>query len=84
MEIFTKNHVMDSSNTEQSVCEECNQYFSGWDSKCRSCGKKYSICVATGTVILDQGFYTCKSCKHKALETEITSWIACPLCHASL
>ena len=50
------------------------------------CGAYFSACVASGQSILAKKYYTCKTCKHKALlrELQLLNAKHCPLCHAKI
>ncbi len=38
---------------------------------CKNCGSNFSSCVYSGQSIMMKGYYKCKRCKHKYLESEI-------------
>ena len=56
------------------------------DINCRDCGSHFSPCIASGQSILAKVYYTCKTCKHKALEAELTQLRLkhCTLCHGKI
>ena len=56
------------------------------DINCRECGSHFSPCIASGQSILAKEYYTCKTCKHKALEAELKLLPVkhCTLCHGIL
>jgi hypothetical protein len=56
------------------------------DINCRDCGSHFSPCIASGQSILAKEYYTCKTCKHKALESELNylKLKHCPLCHGKI
>lgn len=62
----------------------CSNLFS--DINCRDCGSHFSPCIASGQSILAKEYYTCKTCKHKALEAELKMLPVkhCTLCHGVL
>ena len=56
------------------------------DINCKDCGSHFSPCIASGQSILAKEYYTCKTCKHKALESELNylKLKHCPLCHGKI
>ena len=56
------------------------------DINCRECGSHFSPCIASGQSILAKEYYSCKTCKHKALESELNylKLKHCPLCHGKI
>lgn len=56
------------------------------DINCKECGSHFSPCIASGQSILAKEYYTCKTCKHKALESELLylKLKHCPLCHGKI
>lgn len=59
---------------------------SEFDINCSECGSHFSPCIASGQSILAKEYYTCKTCKHKALEGELQTLRLkhCTLCHGKL
>ena len=53
---------------------------------CRECGSHFSACIASGQSILAKEYYTCKICKHKALESALRTLKLrhCTLCHGKI
>lgn len=47
-------------------------------------GQRDQVCVASGKIIKDVGYYRCKVCKHPMMVSEIRNASACALCHAPL
>jgi len=62
----------------------CDAQCTEYETNCQRCGSFYSSCIASGQSIIAKEYYTCKTCKHKALEKELQylSLKHCPLCHA--
>jgi len=56
------------------------------DTSCNECGSHFSPCIASGQSILAKVFYTCKTCKHKALDAELQQLRLkhCTLCHGKI
>ena len=56
------------------------------DTNCNECGSHFSPCIASGQSILAKVFYTCKTCKHKALDAELQQLRLkhCTLCHGKI
>ena len=59
---------------------------SEFDINCNECGSHFSACIASGQSILEKQYYTCKTCKHKALEAELQTLRLkhCTLCHGKI
>ena len=57
-----------------------------FDINCRECGSHFSPCIASGQSILAKEYYTCKTCKHKALESALRQLKLrhCTLCHGKI
>lgn len=49
----------------------CDAQISEYDTNCQRCGSFYSACIASGQSIIAKEYYTCKTCKHKALHKEL-------------
>ena len=64
--------------------KNCDAQISEYDTDCKRCGSFFSACIASGQSILAKEYYTCKTCKHKALHKELVylNLKHCPLCHA--
>ena len=86
IDIFSKNPPKDSAALGTVSCPSCGSTMSSLQSQCPDCGKRVKVCVATGALILDGGYWQCKHCKHYVtLElAEDGDLIVCPLCHHSI
>ncbi len=87
MAIFSR-HTPQDANSQKTVCPKsgCDGQLTEYDTNCLKCGSFFSPCIASGQTILAKQYYTCKTCKHKALQKEldILKLKHCPLCHALL
>ncbi|KAH9492608.1 WD repeat-containing protein 35 [Bulinus truncatus] len=81
MEIFTKHSPKDMRSNKVD-CPNCGSQLLDWMTVCPSCDTKYPTCIVTGRPIFEYQFWMCSSCKHRALQSEITHRKSCPLCHA--
>lgn len=64
----------------------CQALITEFDINCRECGSHFSPCIASGQSILEKQYYTCKTCKHKALEAALRTLKLrhCTLCHGKI
>ncbi|XP_033640666.1 WD repeat-containing protein 35-like isoform X1 [Asterias rubens] len=83
LEIFTK-HSPKDSRINKSECPNCDTMLPDWSSSCPSCDAKFPTCIVTGRPIMDNLFWMCDTCKHRAYESEIRSATTCPLCHSQI
>jgi len=83
MEIFTK-HTPKDTRPNIVECPSCSSQIADWSVYCPNCDTKFSPCIASGRPLLDYQFWMCRTCKHKAYEEEISSHLACPLCHSQV
>jgi len=84
--LFSRNPPVDKATAKEFNCPKCKSRITEYDISCNECGSHYSPCIASGQSILEKEYYTCKTCKHKALENEL-SYLKlkhCPLCHAKI
>lgn len=85
--LFSRNPPHDGK-VEKLQCpkRECKASITAYDINCKECGSHFSPCIASGQSIFAKEFYTCKTCKHKALEQELVylKLKHCPLCHAAI
>ena len=65
---------------------DCGAMITEFDINCSECGSHFSACIASGQSILAKEYYTCKTCKHKALEQELQTLRLkhCTLCHGPI
>ena len=53
--------------------------------RCFECHHRFPSCIATGAPLFDtSSTWSCRICKHSAVEEAVTSRKSCPLCHAAL
>ena len=66
--------------------KDCKARINEFDINCKDCGSHFSACIASGQSILAKEYHTCKTCKHKALESELhyLKLKHCPLCHGPI
>jgi WD repeat-containing protein 35 len=85
--LFSRNPPIDR-RTASLKCPKrnCEAKISEFDTSCRECGSHFSPCIASGQSILAKQYYTCKTCKHKALESELhlLHLKHCTLCHGKI
>lgn len=64
----------------------CQALITEYDINCRECGSHFSPCIASGQSILAKDYYTCKTCKHKALTNALRTLKLrhCTLCHGKI
>mmetsp|Transcript_25379 Transcript_25379/g.58463 ORF Transcript_25379/g.58463 Transcript_25379/m.58463 type:complete len:1193 (+) Transcript_25379:116-3694(+) len=80
-DIFTKVHPVDPG-TRKFQCHACDQTcLLDWYTECPECDAKLLPCVASGRAITETRHFTCKNCRHRALEGPIRNFRNCPLCH---
>ncbi|XP_050408389.2 WD repeat-containing protein 35 [Patella vulgata] len=80
LEIFTHHSPKDTRNNKVE-CPNCASPMPDWSTLCTSCDSKFPTCIVTGRPILENEFWMCSHCKHRAAEKEIRTKHACPLCH---
>jgi WD repeat-containing protein 35 len=52
---------------------------------CADCGKHLPACIVSGRSLLGvEETWTCRVCKHRASERDISVFTCCPLCHTPL
>ncbi|KAF0983873.1 hypothetical protein FDP41_007788 [Naegleria fowleri] len=83
IDIFRDSPV-NSVDLETRPCPTCGADTYDYEGSCNSCNVQFYACVVTGRNIGDQDFWTCPTCKHRAIESEIYKYHHCPLCHSSL
>ncbi|XP_064159333.1 WD repeat-containing protein 35 isoform X1 [Anguilla rostrata] len=71
LEIFTKHSPKDNRKSQLDSPPEGSE-------------GKLPTCIVTGRTISEYQFWMCNTCKHCALEQEISNHRYCPLCHSSL
>ncbi|CAB3360361.1 Hypothetical predicted protein [Cloeon dipterum] len=87
MELFTKFAARDggggvSGASGMIECPNCETLVPGVSTSCPSCESPFVTCVATGCSIPDiHRAWTCATCKHSALASEMATRNTCPLCH---
>ena len=87
IQLFSRNPPVDRK-TVSFKCPKssCQSQISEFDTSCNDCGSHFSPCIASGISILAKVYYTCKTCKHKALEAELQQLRLkhCTLCHGKV
>ena len=87
IQLFSRNPPVDRK-TVSFKCPKssCQSQISEFDTSCNDCGSHFSPCIASGISILQKVYYTCKTCKHKALEAELQQLRLkhCTLCHGKV
>lgn len=86
-QLFSRHPPVNHTKTELKCPKsDCNAVVSEYDINCRECGSHFSPCIASGQSILAKDYYTCKNCKHKALQQALSSLKLrhCTLCHGKL
>ena len=75
-------------NEKIIVCpkKNCGAQISEYDITCKTCGSNFSPCVVSGQSIFNKGYFKCKRCKHRSLESEVlkNGIKNCALCHLKL
>ena len=85
--LFSRNPPMDRKTAKyQCPKSSCRSVISEFDVNCKECGSHFSPCIASGQSILAKVYYTCKTCKHKALDAELALLHLkhCTLCHGKI
>ena len=83
--IFTKNAPRDQKPTMvKCPGKNCSNTVSDTVTNCSECGSNFPACMASGRPILEKIYVQCKSCKHKAIESELQRLRLkyCPICHS--
>eukprot|EP00735_Rhodelphis_limneticus_P010276 TRINITY_DN29_c0_g1::TRINITY_DN29_c0_g1_i1::g.14869::m.14869 TRINITY_DN29_c0_g1::TRINITY_DN29_c0_g1_i1::g.14869 ORF type:complete len:1186 (-),score=401.47,sp/A6N6J5/WDR35_RAT/54.58/0.0,Coatomer_WDAD/PF04053.9/9.8e-05,Coatomer_WDAD/PF04053.9/15,WD40/PF00400.27/9.4,WD40/PF00400.27/7,WD40/PF00400.27/31,WD40/PF00400.27/2.5e+02,WD40/PF00400.27/6.1e+03,WD40/PF00400.27/1.8e+03,eIF2A/PF08662.6/0.00014,eIF2A/PF08662.6/4.8e+02,Clathrin/PF00637.15/2.1e+02,Clathrin/PF00637.15/9.7,Clathrin/PF00637.15/0.0027 len=84
LNVFIRNPPNDP-NSPNYKCTACQAPVKDSVSHCEQCGTNFPPCMVTGRAILENtGVYTCRQCKHKAIEAELRGYTHCPLCHIVL
>ena len=72
------------ANSVKCPTRSCDATLKAWSLNCMACGANFPPCVASGKPIFGTDYWRCKTCRHKALKTEVQGKAACPLCHAAI
>mmetsp|Transcript_9052 Transcript_9052/g.14851 ORF Transcript_9052/g.14851 Transcript_9052/m.14851 type:complete len:1200 (+) Transcript_9052:114-3713(+) len=83
LNIFTKFPPNDPQ-TRRFDCPHCDSPVKDWYASCPECGTHFSTCIFSGRAILDNRYYECRVCKHRAYEHEARGHTFCALCHSTL
>ncbi|XP_071111924.1 WD repeat-containing protein 35-like isoform X1 [Haliotis cracherodii] len=83
LEIFTK-HSPKDNRVNRIECNSCASQIPDWSTSCPSCDTKFPTCIVTGRPIMEYEYWLCSSCKHRAIQTEISQKSTCPLCHVKV
>eukprot|EP00761_Pharyngomonas_kirbyi_P009988 gb/GECH01010006.1/.p1 GENE.gb/GECH01010006.1/~~gb/GECH01010006.1/.p1 ORF type:complete len:279 (+),score=66.34 gb/GECH01010006.1/:1-837(+) len=82
MDIFTRHPPRDPANNIID-CPNCDNQVYEWNSKCNQCHAIFHPCICTG-VNVEDNYWVCAVCKHRAIEHEIFKFDFCPLCHTKV
>ena len=85
--IFSKYPPRDPKHTYfKCPGKSCPNKVSSIVTNCNECGSNFPACMASGQPILEKNYVQCKTCKHKAVESELHRLRVknCPLCHAPM
>lgn len=82
--IFLNTSPQDPPSSRNAPCKSCQKPMKPGATTCSSCYRTYTICMMTGATIIDERVYTCKTCRHHSIESELRGMQSCPLCHAPL
>jgi WD repeat-containing protein 35 len=85
VQIFTKHMPVDTS-VDRVRCAKCGAFNKDWSSMCsnQTCLSPFSCCIVTGRAIPQFSGAQCNTCHHRAIETELSKFRNCPLCHTPL
>ncbi|EFC45890.1 hypothetical protein NAEGRDRAFT_32701 [Naegleria gruberi] len=83
IDIFRDSPV-NSTDLETKPCPTCSNETFDYEQSCASCNAPFYTCIVSGRNIGDQDFWTCSTCKHRAVEHEIYKYRHCPLCHTNI
>lgn len=78
--LFSENPPV-NPNSAKVACSVCDAKIDPYDLQCSECQTKFPVCIASGRLILDNIFWLCPRCKHRAHQHEIPKYNCCPLCH---
>lgn len=95
--IYTFRNPPVNPNSAKVACSVCDAKIDPYDLQCSECQTKvtlkmslnlfikkriqFPVCIASGRLILDNIFWLCPRCKHRAHQHEIPKYNCCPLCH---
>ncbi|CAI2357122.1 unnamed protein product [Caenorhabditis sp. 36 PRJEB53466] len=79
-QLFSDNPPV-NPNSAKVNCPSCETKIDPFDLQCYECHTKFPVCIASGRLIIDNVFWLCPRCKHRAHQHEISKWSYCPLCH---
>ncbi|CAG9759523.1 unnamed protein product [Ceutorhynchus assimilis] len=80
-DIFRQNEPVNIKR-KMIKCDNCDSSVQDWNTACPNCKIHFPTCVATGLSIIGSPIWSCKVCKHPALQRKMELLNACPLCHA--
>ena len=70
--LFSRHNPVDAPQVKFPCPKKgCDAQVSEYDTNCQRCGSFYSACIASGQSIVVKEYYTCKTCKHKAMQKEL-------------
>lgn len=72
IQLFSRRPPIDMPESKISCPQKhCNAQINDYDINCKECGSHFSACIASGQSIFVKDYYTCKTCKHKAMLPEL-------------
>lgn len=90
LSIFSICQPKNPSKLRMLPCPNCKHEIAKFHTSCENCGTKFPPCIASGKPIgqslgnVQSIPWTCKGCRHKALEKELRGLATCPLCHSMI
>ena len=90
LSIFSICQPKNPSKLRMLPCPNCKHEIAKFHTSCENCGTKFPPCIASGKPIgqslgnVQSIPWTCKVCRHKALEKELRGLATCPLCHSMI
>ncbi|KAJ3116200.1 WD repeat-containing protein 35 [Nowakowskiella sp. JEL0407] len=83
MSILSQYPPIDSQINEVP-CAGCGQLLDDRETYCSHCHLNFPTCIASGRPIMETIHFMCQVCKHRAIGSEISGMMCCPLCHTIL
>jgi len=87
IQLFSRRPPIDMPESKIACPKKsCNSEINDYDINCKDCGSHFSACIASGNSIFVKDYYTCKTCKHKAMLPELNQLRLkhCTLCHGKI
>lgn len=81
-QIFSKYSPKLPANVNKIECPFCESVNYDFNTNCSNCETKFAVCIASGRRILNMNdVWTCRCCKHSAIQSDLVAYHNCPLCH---